>query len=293
MYPEGFRTLVEVAVLECNVRSVSEWFRQVTLLERDYDAINIQRRATRISGKVASAPVTHGVGRTHERRPAAFQPVPPSGGAGGGKSLKPITPIATSTVECFECKGNHKIFKCPRLTPEQRITKLNEMRRTVGSKSANGGHKPAAHVVSHEITDQDGTFHMGGVSLPFIFNTGATYTFISLYNAMAASLDDETSLSALSRPFPVRTAAQGNNNMLMATHRLERDVNIEFIDGAIKTVPKLRMYVIPGLTNDVILLGKSTTDKRFKLDLAKLLQAAITASDGSKVYDDPIDGMCA
>jgi hypothetical protein len=306
LYPEGFKTLVEVAVLENNVRTVDNWFNTVVSLEREYDAILVQRRSMRSAGRtpIASssaqghtAPVKASGHRfvatpaVHSSGPRPQDVSRTGGGSGGPGSGGRI--FSGSPIECYHCKGNHKVLKCPTLTKDQRLAKFGEMTSGGKGPSSTGGSGKRVNAIDTKVTGQDGVFHMGSASIPFIFDTGASDTFISLKNAMKATAQDTESLVALKRPFPVRTAAQGDSGVLMATHKLEKDVDIEFFDGAIKPVPKLRMYVVPGLTNEAILLGKSTTDARFKVNMTKILQAALSTSDGTEACDDPEDGTCA
>jgi hypothetical protein len=161
-------------------------------------------------------------------------------------------------------------MRCPSLTYEEKQAKFVEMKAAWSKTNTTAFNTSTS-------TRIDGHLNIGSTTVPFTFDTGATETFISMDGALAAIHDTSVLLTPLEKPFPVQTATAGAAGALTATHKLRIDANIEFIDGSTKLIPSLTMFIVPGLTTDVILIGHGTIRTRFGLNIAQLIQATSAA----------------
>lgn len=314
VYPPAMRTRMQGITEHRNIKDPDLWFRELATLEKEW--IGVQAANTKVTtdtssnanhakpskqqdsrhkGPSARAAVGGDVPASTVKasnrdvkssgpkssvvKPAKTKPAPDNKTVGIDSASAKLSSSSSPSDPngCLYCNGNHWIRDCPKC-PKEKISELKkahaEKLRTRKSAFASARRATAETRTTVHVSTVDGTLCSGGLTVPFTLDTGATHSFISQTRAIQA-LPRGRRITALKRPFDVNTAAAGPP--LRATHYVELAVTLRMSDG-VKRVPRLRLYVVPGLDDSIVLLGRSCIKHQFGIDLNKAVQHATVTS---------------
>lgn len=178
---------------------------------------------------------------------------------------------------CAHCKGAHWVDDCPSATPAQR----SAAKRAFASNSRHRGPKPSKPALKGTIRQLesvgancivDGTLSIAGLSMPFACDSGASHNFISKSRAQAAVNPRKgVTMYRLHQPFGLSTAnAPSSAIPLLATHCLVGPATATR-RGKSVSIPRLSIYVVDGLADDMILIGRRSIASVFNIVIHTLL----------------------